>query len=103
MNQEERSRLSAGAEAFGIHLSEAQLDQFALYAELLEEWNKRFNLTRVPREEYVTLHFLDSLSLHAALPLTGRESLIDVGTGAGFPGIPIKIAFPQIRTTLLDS
>lgn len=91
---------------FGIELSEKQIEQFYQYYELLIHWNSMINLTAITEpEEVVTKHFVDSLTLIKALPdLAEKEySLIDVGTGAGFPGIPLKIAFPNLKVTLLDS
>ena len=103
MGTGERDRLVHGAEEFGIRLTEDQAERFGRFGGMLEEWNRRLNLTRIPPEEYVPLHFLDSLAAAAAQDFTESESLIDVGTGAGFPGIPLKIAFPHLRVTLLDS
>ncbi len=103
MEQDERDRLAAGALQLGIPLTPHQLDQFARYAELLDEWNARMNLTRVPREEYVPLHFLDSLAAWTVRPVRAGDRCLDVGTGAGLPGIPIKIAAPEAPMTLLDS
>lgn len=98
-----RSAISTGASAFGVTLTEHQIDQFIRYGELLHEWNQKMNLTRVPPEEYVTLHFIDSLSLFDALELPKGGKVLDVGTGAGLPGIPVKIARPDLQVHLLDS
>jgi 16S rRNA (guanine527-N7)-methyltransferase len=95
--------LSVGAAGLGVELSEAQVAQLARYAELLEQWNRVMNLTRVPPEEVVPLHFLDSLSVAQAVNLARPARLVDVGSGAGFPGLVLKIAFPVLDVTLLDS
>lgn len=88
----------------GIELSEEQISQFILYYELLVEKNKVMNLTAITEyEEVVLKHFVDSLSIVQAVNLKGRKRVIDVGTGAGFPGIPLKIAFPELEIVLLDS
>ena len=91
---------------FGIVLNDHQMEQFYQYYELLIQWNTMINLTAITElREVVTKHFVDSLSLIRVIPEITQESysLIDVGTGAGFPGIPLKIAFPNLRVTLLDS
>jgi len=95
--------LSDGSKEFGIDLTQEQLDKFSKYAGLLVEWNEKMNLTAITDEEGIVIkHFLDSLSLFIALP-EKANSLIDVGTGAGFPGIPVKIVRDNMNVTLLDS
>lgn len=90
--------------ALDISLSDMQIQQFIAYYELLVEWNEFMNLTAITEyEEVLKKHFVDSLSLVKVCDLTKRMSLIDVGTGAGFPGIPLKIVFPNLKVTLLDS
>ena len=95
--------LAAGARAFDLDLSPVQLDQFARYADLLIDWNLRFNLTSIvePRD-IVIKHFLDSLSALQAIP-PGPLKLIDVGAGAGLPGIPIRLVRPDVSLTLLEA
>lgn len=88
----------------GINLSDKQTNQFIKYYELLVEWNSFMNLTAITEFNEVCLkHFVDSLSLIKAFDCNKDISVIDVGTGAGFPGIPLKIAFPNMKITLLDS
>ena len=96
--------LQSGAAAMGIELSDTQLAQFDRYAALLVEWNEKMNLTAITDPtEIVIKHFLDSLSfLNCVTPPRGA-ALVDVGTGAGFPAVPLKIARPDLKITLLDS
>lgn len=92
------------AREIGIELTDLQIDQFNEFYRLMVEWNKVMNLTGITEyEEVVEKHFIDSLSLVKVIDIGQVDSVIDVGTGAGFPGIPLKIAFPHLNITLLDS
>jgi len=95
------SNLSTGAEALGLKLSPETLARLERYLDLLEKWNAVINLTAVrDRERMVTLHLLDSLTL---VPnIAGRSRLLDVGSGGGMPGIPLAIACPHLKVTLLE-
>lgn len=92
------------ASALGIELSDKQLDQFRQYYEMLVEKNKVMNLTAITEwEEVIDKHFIDSISLVKACDLSDEKYILDLGCGAGFPGIPLKIAFPNLKIVLLDS
>lgn len=88
----------------GIELSERQLEQFRIYHKELVEWNEKMNLTAITEKEDVYLkHFYDSISAAFYMDFTQPLSLCDVGAGAGFPSIPLKICFPHIKVTIVDS
>jgi 16S rRNA (guanine527-N7)-methyltransferase len=91
-------------EALGIALTPTQVNMFAAYEAILLEWNTKFNLTAITEHETICVkHFFDSLTCLRVIPELGNFSLIDVGTGAGFPGIPLKIINPSIKLTLSES
>jgi 16S rRNA (guanine527-N7)-methyltransferase len=97
--------LRDAAQQFNLTLTEAQLNAFECYSRELIAWNQRVNLTGIVEpQEIVIKHFLDSLSICQVLPKTPVNlALIDVGSGAGFPGLPLKIVLPEIQLTLLES
>ena len=104
MAQNIQGMLLSSATALGVRLMPAQLDAFQKYLELLLNWNKKMNLTAITDPVGIAVkHFADSLAAVSLLPEKSGISVIDVGTGAGFPGIPFAIARPDIRLTLLDS
>lgn len=88
----------------GIELDDTQKNQFVRYFELLVEWNEKMNLTAITDEPSVYLkHFFDSISLAFFIDLKGRKTICDVGAGAGFPSLPLKICFPELEVTIVDS
>jgi len=96
--------LAHGAQRLGLELTPEQLDSFELYYRELTEWNQRVNLTAIiDYEEVQVKHFLDSLTLAPVLPSQAGLHLLDIGTGAGLPGLPLKILYPGLRLTLVDS
>ena len=99
-----KNLLISKAKEIGVKVSPAQAEQFQIYLDLLLERNIVMNLTAITDpEEAVIKHFVDSLSIVKVNGFDNVTSIIDVGTGAGFPGIPLKIVFPEIKITLLDS
>jgi 16S rRNA (guanine527-N7)-methyltransferase len=91
-------------ELFDIHLNAQQVGSLIQYEKELLEWNQKFNLTAIREVESIrTKHFLDSLSCALAWKTSPPDRLIDVGTGAGFPGLPIKILYPNLKLTLVES
>ena len=88
----------------GIEIDEKQLNQLEKFYKLLIEWNEKINLTRIIEKDEVYLkHFYDSLTIYKVVNLYNVDTLCDVGTGAGFPGIVLKIVFPNLKITLIDS
>ena len=100
----DKELLHSGAHEYGVNLDDKALDRFDKYAELLCEWNSFMNLTAIKEpDEIVKKHFVDSVSLLSAIEIPEGASIIDVGTGAGFPGVPLLIARNDLKVTLLDS
>ncbi len=95
---------SENAAKMQISISEQQMQRFELYADTLVEWNQKMNLTAITDPQGIAVkHFLDSAALLQHVEVTEGSSIIDVGTGAGFPSVPIKLLRPDLRITLLDS
>lgn len=96
--------LKATAAAYGVSLNDIALERFDKYAELLTEWNEKINLTAITEpDEILMKHFVDSIVVLGKVDIPKGASLLDVGTGAGFPGLALKIARPDLNVTLLDS
>ncbi len=97
-----RELLTAGAKELGTDLSEKQIGLFMQYMDNLKSWNEKINLTAIKDDRDIIInHFLDSISI---VPIIERnKTLLDIGTGGGFPGVPIKIVCPELRVTLMDS
>ena len=98
------SKLKEGTQILNMDITDQQLGKFDKYISLLIQWNKKMNLTAITEpEEIIVDHFLDSISILNEINIEDHHSIIDVGTGAGFPGIPIKIMKPHVKLVLLDS
>lgn len=104
MNQYNNDILIRDMNSLGVALSEKQLEQLMKYYEMLIEWNQKINLTAITEfKDVMKKHFVDSVSLIKAYDVSQSVSVIDVGTGAGFPGLVLKIVFPNLNVVLLDS
>ncbi|NLI88921.1 MAG: 16S rRNA (guanine(527)-N(7))-methyltransferase RsmG [Epulopiscium sp.] len=100
----EKERLKSGASKLGIDLTDKQIKQFIRYMDMLIEWNEKMNLTAIIEPmDIIEKHYLDCLTIARVEGFKGQGSLIDIGTGAGFPGLVLKIAFPDLKVTLVDS
>ena len=98
------STLVKGIEDLNIELDDHQLESFTTYKELLKEWNQKINITSITEDVEIDIkHFLDSLTPISTNLMDGKKKLIDIGTGGGFPGIPLKLYNPELEVTLLDS
>lgn len=99
----EQEQLIDGMQELGFHATPEQATSLIAYLEALDITNRSFNLTRIPRSDYVSLHLIDSLTALLAVPKDRPLKIIDVGTGAGFPGVPLAALLPNAHVTLLDS
>lgn len=96
--------LSKGVKELNIELTEDQKSKFSLYKDLLSEWNQKINITAITEDDEVDIkHFLDSLTSMVTGLFDGKKSIIDIGTGGGFPGLPLKIINEDLEISLLDS
>jgi len=99
-----RAGLVKGASALGVGLGEPEIDKFMLYLAELKRWGAKMNLTaRADEKEIISRHFLDSLCLLPTLRALGCKKILDMGSGAGFPGLPLKITAPELDITLMDA
>ena len=104
MPEELRKLLTDTSAALGVEITEAQAEAFQIYKTLLQDWNTRINLTAITEDSEIMIkHFADSLSILPLLREKGGQTLVDVGTGAGFPGLPVAICCPEMSVTLVDS
>ena len=104
MNKYDTTQFVKDLEKLNVHLSEKQIEQFLTYYEMLVERNQFVNLTAITEyEDVMKKHFVDSISLIKAYDVKKQTTVIDIGTGAGFPGLALKIAYPELKMTLLDS
>ena len=96
--------LSKGALTLDVDLKDAEINRFIKYKELLKDWNTKINITAITNDDEIdTKHFLDSLTPFVTDIFNGSKKVIDIGTGGGFPGVPLKIVNPDLNITLLDS
>lgn len=99
----QRNAFIKGAEKFQINLSDSQVDLFEIYAALLINWGRKINLTAIlDMDKIIAYHFLDSLALVSQLPISVGTTLVDVGSGAGFPGVICALIRPELRVTLVE-
>ncbi|WP_461207546.1 16S rRNA (guanine(527)-N(7))-methyltransferase RsmG [Clostridium sp. DL1XJH146] len=104
MNREFYDILSKSSDAIDIEFNEDKFIKFLKYMELIKEWNEKVNITSITEdEEIIKKHFIDSFKIYSFTPVKACTKVLDVGTGGGFPGIPMKIMNPKIEITLLDS
>lgn len=104
MNNDYYNLLNCACNDINVQFSDKIYDDFMMYMELLKEWNKKINITAIDDDEnIIKKHFIDSIKIYKFAPLMNCKKIIDIGTGGGFPGLPMKIINPDIDVTLLDS